>query len=265
MLHLLPLKIGDNIIHDRFMAFPTALFAVATLPAITLLANKLSRGFRKIALLLFLGWGMVAIASIHSIVPLWKNDLTLWRWTYLKYRDDLSTGVYALALLNFGFLDEAYQLSSQMERKNGLYYLIQGTALMKQQQLEAALVHFNSALAAGLDIDNKALVIARSGLIELQLGHPEKAEQLLAASLKLVPDNLHTHHYLACLHYQKADFAKTRSALNQAILHTPVISNSRKRYQEYLQELDKAEAVFRATGRLPPLQDVLLQEKVPNP
>lgn len=91
VIHVLPINIGDNIIQDRFMTSYLAFVAVAlvSLPWTRVVMNgvvntKIIRfGLFSAGFL----WFALAFITIWAVIPLWKNELTLWSWTHKKYPD----------------------------------------------------------------------------------------------------------------------------------------------------------------------------------
>lgn len=87
VLHLIPLTIGNSIGHDRFLAFPFALFSIAVS---CLGAQHLTdpsadvRRFRIYAGVGLLIWSLVSVINLRVTLPLWQSDLTLWRWAFQK-------------------------------------------------------------------------------------------------------------------------------------------------------------------------------------
>ena len=86
VLNFIPLQIGDNYVHDRFLNFPLVfviLWAVLTLagwhpPALSIKA-------RRLVLVLVLGfWTGSSILSIRVTLPFWRDNLSVWKLAYLE-------------------------------------------------------------------------------------------------------------------------------------------------------------------------------------
>ncbi|MCR6686411.1 tetratricopeptide repeat protein [Pseudoxanthomonas sp.] len=78
VIHLVPINIGNNTVQQRFMYLPTAVL-LGLLPY-GIPALKLSVAARRASAVLV---GMLLLASVlvvRSIVPVWKEDFSLWTW-----------------------------------------------------------------------------------------------------------------------------------------------------------------------------------------
>lgn len=91
VLHFVPLTIGGNIGHERFMTAPLAfiVMGVVFLPYHRLLARlSLSTAAQKRVLsLLGASWLSLATWTTSSIVPFWSGELSLWSWAYHAHPD----------------------------------------------------------------------------------------------------------------------------------------------------------------------------------
>lgn len=89
VLNVLPLQIGDNYVHDRFLAMPLVflslwivrLIADSSIPAVS--------GFVRNALIILLAgfWLGLSALNIRVTLPFWKNDVALWQFAYLRSPD----------------------------------------------------------------------------------------------------------------------------------------------------------------------------------
>lgn len=99
VLHLVPLTIGGNIGHERFLCAPLS-FAVISLVMVRYdrLASMVSFPIRRgkyLLALLGVGWGGVAVLTIVSVLPFWGSELQLWNWAYKTHPN------FAYARYNF--------------------------------------------------------------------------------------------------------------------------------------------------------------------
>ncbi|WP_448760862.1 hypothetical protein [Acinetobacter tandoii] len=85
VVYIVPITISNNIAHNRFMTLGAAFFSilVSVLPY-----QKLSPFFYKLACSIILVWLFSSILVTKSIVPFWKSDFTLWKWTYTMQPDN---------------------------------------------------------------------------------------------------------------------------------------------------------------------------------
>ena len=85
VLNLVPVSIGRNIGHERYLTFPLSLMvlAVSVLP----FPARSSAHFRVAAGgagALGLVWFALAVVNVRVTVPLWQSDVTLWSWAYAR-------------------------------------------------------------------------------------------------------------------------------------------------------------------------------------
>lgn len=111
VLNVLPISIGRNIGHERYLTFPLALFALAL--ASTPLPPRSSPSFRLaggLAGAVGLVWFGFAVAGIRVTVPLWQSEVSLWSWAASRHPDsDYAHHMVVLSLLHAQRLDLAAQ------------------------------------------------------------------------------------------------------------------------------------------------------------
>ncbi len=92
VLHIIPLTINDNLIHERFMTLGLAFWSMAMvfIPYQNIFDKlKLSQQlFRPILFLVAVMWGGLSVLTVKSVVPFWHNELTLWHWVYQDFPDN---------------------------------------------------------------------------------------------------------------------------------------------------------------------------------
>lgn len=100
VLHLIPLTIGGNIGHDRFMALPLVALVMAV-SAVTFPKRMPVRPHvaRLLIGLIMGSWMLGAIAQSKVTVPLWASERTLWTWTYQRTPDSSTARTSYLNLL----------------------------------------------------------------------------------------------------------------------------------------------------------------------
>lgn len=122
VLNVLPLTVGGNIGHERFLAVPLVFFSMAVaaihIPE-RLLSVEMKRLFPRISGALFVFWCLVAVANINVTVPLWKDNISLWGWAYTKNPDfDFVRASYLAAAIRDNRFDIAQKIVEDLDRKN---------------------------------------------------------------------------------------------------------------------------------------------------
>lgn len=85
VLNIIPLTIGGNIGHERFLTLPLAFLAmgIAVLPLQKIASFSGShRIFVPTAFGIVGIWLVLAILNTKITAPLWQSDLTLWKWAF---------------------------------------------------------------------------------------------------------------------------------------------------------------------------------------
>jgi hypothetical protein len=151
VLNFVPVSIGRNIGHERYLTFPLTLaaLALATAP----FPGRAAPHFRTAtaaAAALALGWLGAAVAEIRSTVPLWRSDVTLWSLARDRQpQSDYAHNSLVRALLNDGRPDLAATLITEP---------VPGSAFRASTQLHLALYLLDRGnLAAGEDHLRRAL------------------------------------------------------------------------------------------------------------
>ena len=135
VLNIIPLTIGGNIGHERFLTFPLALL---TLAAISLELNKATSENMRRARPLLLGalasvWLGLAIINVRVTLPLWQNDLSLWTWAYQRHPDSSFIQLsYASAAIRYQDFVRAEQVLDHVdENSNYMLKALKGQYLVR--------------------------------------------------------------------------------------------------------------------------------------
>ncbi|HEY0914141.1 MAG TPA: hypothetical protein VGE22_04655 [Solimonas sp.] len=194
VLNIVPLTIGGNVGHERFLTFPLAMLvmALALVPAPA--TARLSPGMRRIMPLLaggiavfWLGW---ATLNVRLTVPLWKNDLTLWSWAYARYPDYRPVRfAYAAAATRFNDLDRAGEVlekvvmpTDQPRDFNEVFLLaLKGHYLSRRNRPAEAIPYFQMS---------ERLLTLIPGMRLTHQGILERGEPLVASRPELENPNL---------------------------------------------------------------------------
>lgn len=88
VMNLVPLTIGGNIGHERFLALPMVFFSLCV-SQIYIKKLNLSAAMQRVypwcLAVLVTGWVGIACLNLRVTLPLWTNELTLWTWAYKKH------------------------------------------------------------------------------------------------------------------------------------------------------------------------------------
>ena len=87
VLHLVPITIGSNLGHERFLTVPLAFFvmAVVLVPYGTAFGDIGKRVARLAVPVFSVAWVLLALITTLSSMSLWANELRLWHWAYTHY------------------------------------------------------------------------------------------------------------------------------------------------------------------------------------
>lgn len=114
VVHIIPLTIGGNIGHERFMAWPLVFVALA----ISRFFDGglfLFRPTKKALALVFILWLGLAGAVCVKTVPKWRNEVSLWGWAYEMHpRSGYVQASLVSALFKRGYYDEAEVLGEEI-------------------------------------------------------------------------------------------------------------------------------------------------------
>jgi hypothetical protein len=145
--HIIPLTIGGSIGHDRFLALPLVFFSVgvATIPLDKFRSaySQSTASFSRIVGILVGAWLLFCAFTVHTVLPMWRNDLTLWSWAYEQAPDSkLVRGQLMMASVTFGRPDLALDVInkefSEIGDKGPMLHLAKAHALLRLRDFEAA-------------------------------------------------------------------------------------------------------------------------------
>lgn len=117
VIFLIPIASGKDIIQDRFMSFGLTFIVIGIVFYITEIEKH---SIRVLISLLLLVWSIGAYATTKSIIPFWKNELTLWGWIYQEHSDDhFSRNSYYYSLIKYNRYDDLIRvINDQFISKN---------------------------------------------------------------------------------------------------------------------------------------------------
>lgn len=194
VLHLIQLTIGGNIVHQRFMYLPTAVL-LAFAPYV-LASLRLSSIARRAAV--GLSWALIAVSVMvcNTIVPAWKSDLTLWRWTVAM--DPGSVEARENLLWAYLEADMFEQANEQMTfirqhgmKTSGNVAVNMGAAHYQRGEFDQAQSYYDIAekVMDAMPKDQRARLLSNIAINHAVQGKVELAGKYLIDSLSLDPKN----------------------------------------------------------------------------
>lgn len=174
VLNIVPLTIGGNVGHERFLALPLAFIATAVGVFFARLPQlKLTVGFKGLITGLVGCWLMLAAYIVFVQLPFWRSGTALWSWSYAQSPDSTFAQFSLVAeLIRNGDLDSADKVLAEVEdRSDGLSLRLQilKASLMQRQgrYLEALEIlddvmsgvtaPHESVFAAGVDLSDATI------------------------------------------------------------------------------------------------------------
>lgn len=170
VLNILPLNIGGNIGHERFMALPVAFFSLALVEMFFNISGK----FKNKLIVFLVLWFSMCILNIKVTVPLWRNEFSLWYWAYEKNPSaEYIRFNYVASAIFMGQLDIAEKAIDEIEKEGrGLsdrLKAVKGQLLVRQGYYDKALPFLRDALSKeyqvheeiirnGADVNNFVIV-----------------------------------------------------------------------------------------------------------
>lgn len=124
VLNIVPLGLGGNIAHGRFLALPLALAVIGIvqiewrrLP----LSEAMEAALPKVAGAVMGLWMAFGVMNINITVPMWANDLVLWSWLHKSYPDNkLVSFNHLSSLMQFGQLEQLDKVIHQIKGRRAL-------------------------------------------------------------------------------------------------------------------------------------------------
>lgn len=154
VLNVIPMTIGENIGHERFLTAPLFFFLVFFVYSGERIYAKLPpRAVKKlVAASLVSAFVVGSVFTTQSVIPIWRSNYTLWSWMYQRTPDvDYVSTAYFLALLNDKKMDE-FELEFDKLVRSGknispMQKVFYSTYLLDKKD-PAATAHINAAINA---------------------------------------------------------------------------------------------------------------------
>lgn len=117
VIFLIPISSGNNIIQERFMTLGLTFFIIGI---VFTLFELRKQSWKILGVIFLLIWSMGAYATTKSILPFWKNEMTLWGWIYKSYPNNyIIRNLYYFSLLKYNKLDELISIVNRTTVSKG--------------------------------------------------------------------------------------------------------------------------------------------------
>jgi tetratricopeptide (TPR) repeat protein len=205
--NLVPLTIGDNLVHDRYLILPLAFLVL-----VLVLTWDARRHLSFFAVLV--GWVVAALITVVGLVPHWENNLTLWSWAYVQQPGSrIARENYVAALVNANRNEETVavarmHLAGTPDVPETTHNLALALARLGEYAEAERIVRRAIQLYPGkgpkgrLDFSEAYNLL---GYIHLKQGRNSEAEQSLRESIALAPYLTRPHYNLALLLFERGD------------------------------------------------------------
>jgi tetratricopeptide (TPR) repeat protein len=206
--NLVPLTIGDNLVHDRYLILPIAFLVLALV---------MVWGVRRRAVLAAVpagAWIAAALVSVVGLVPYWESNLTLWTWAYTQQPDSrIARENYVAALVNANRNEETVAVARKLlalgpevpETTHNLALALARLGRYDEAErvaLRAIELYPGAGPKGRLDVSEAHNLL---GYIHLKQGRSGEAEQALRRSIALAPYLTRPHYNLALLLFERGD------------------------------------------------------------
>lgn len=214
VLHIIPLSIGGNIGHERFMTLPLAFAALAVGWAVT---RAWTTKWMRLNALAVAGWTVIATLNLMVTVPLWSSDTSLWQWAYSKHpKTKYIQSSLLSSLIASGDLAEARKTMTAIKLHRGE---IDDPSMLL---LEAHLDVREGKPAAGLEKLTRALPAYESQIVESAPFYYGGKPDPVSVAIKNAYWQLRfAYSTLSEAHLRLRQFDKAVVAARVALLHDP--------------------------------------------
>jgi hypothetical protein len=180
VLNIIPLTIGGNIGHERFLAMPLALFALcfSLLHAPERISPAMHRTLPILTGVMIIAWLAFAVVNIRITLPLWTNEYSLWSWAYAKHPESgFVRFSYAAAAIRYGHLKQAGESlqsvnlnQEHFKNENEIYLIgLKGLYLSRTQRYQEALEYYQKAEKSFSFLSHRELEKRGTPLITAQI------------------------------------------------------------------------------------------------
>lgn len=240
-LNIVPVGFSESLYHDRYAAIAVAVTAVL-LPSAIIDMHERWRPLAYLALpVIAVVWLGFAIIDIRVTVPLWANELGLWKWALREHPDSIDVKSHLLAsYVERGLHVPARDLADSIVSSDAYcpYCLLNAADLAladgDAERARLALGKLRGTTAIVRDARVlRAYLFASGELLELQ-GDPKRAIAAYRETIRLGPLEPLPHMALATLLARQGD---KDAAREEAALALPLFApEQRKTWQQRFEQ-----------------------------
>ncbi|MDV2079913.1 hypothetical protein [Marinobacter xestospongiae] len=197
VLHIIPLSIGKNIGHDRFMATALGFFCISiVIPNYISLLGRL--GVRRslslpILLVVVTFWISLALLTHGSFLRIWKDEFSLWQESYRVYPDFKAARYnYVYSALATGRLEVADEVLQEINKNEGFGIPEQAlyADLLVRQGNPESLLYMEGLLSAIPKFHESDIPLEATGLFNVTPKHLGGVYSTYASALIAFSDDL---------------------------------------------------------------------------
>jgi hypothetical protein len=247
VLHIVPIHFDDSAYHERYATTAIA-FVCALLPVV--LARPIDKNRPRASVTAYflfgcIAWLLLATVNIRATLPLWSNEVRLWRWALAQNPASVVAKNYLLSTyIEQGDVTEARPLADALMRDGGAcpqcMINVAFLALMQHDAQLAAMALHRAEPALRIAHPQHALVmgytLALGNVYELQQ-HPADAEQAYRTAIAMEPSSPEAYMNLALLQARSGNPESARKSLDIALSLSATDAARKKRRNEYDQAL----------------------------
>lgn len=100
VMHIVTLRILDNIGHDRFLTVPLIFFIIGFVLLPWGILYKFSTLISSLLKIILICWLSASILTIYSVLPFWTTEFKLWSWAYHREPTSKIARASYIAILN---------------------------------------------------------------------------------------------------------------------------------------------------------------------
>jgi hypothetical protein len=230
VIHILPMPIGDDIIHERYLTYPLTVFVLAIAATTSLLSrpgNRFSSAsptLKRVALAVVLAFVVLMdIINIRITIPLWRDDLTLWSWAVAKTPESvIAHGNLGTAYLIQGDFSESLRhgliaIELAPQKYNG--WNVAALALKKLGSKEAQLHELQVGTAVSFrPITERYIILGRA---LMGTGRYHEAVDLLTRLAQQDPPNTEANELLGISYHRLGNMERAKLYIDRSLLAYP--------------------------------------------
>jgi len=230
VLHIAPTPFAPSLYHERYLttalAVMCAMLPLICLPAaIRVLEIKL---FRPVAIIIGCLWLVLSIIDIRMTVPLWSDDIVLWRWALVMDPSSVFAKSSLLnAYINGRDYKEAQKLTNQILAEHiPCTTCMLGAAMLALNETDPA--RAQQALdvlknTKGLALDQQifGIYLTLTGQMLKMQGKLDDSEAALRQAMVVAPFDAEPPMFLAVTLARKGEESESRAYAAQSIAMSP--------------------------------------------